>query len=47
MAFGISPTDPRVFVATAVVFGVVTCVAAIGPALRAALADPKGVLAAD
>ena len=47
MTFGISPTDPRVFVATALVFGVVTGVGSLVPALRAAFTDPRTVLAAD
>ena len=45
MLFGIAATDPRVFVATAVVFAVVTSCAALVPALRAALVDPRTVLA--
>jgi len=47
MTFGISPTDPRVFVVTALVFAVVTGVGALVPALRAAFTDPRTVLAAD
>jgi predicted permease len=47
MTFGISPTDPRVFVATALVFGAVTGVGALVPALRAAFTDPRTVLATD
>jgi len=47
MTFGVSATDPRVFVATAFVFVVVTGVGALVPALRAALTDPRTVLAAD
>ena len=47
MTFGISPTDPRVFVATALVFGVVTGIGALVPALRAAFTDPRTVLAAE
>jgi putative ABC transport system permease protein len=47
MTFGISPTDPRVFVATALVFAVVTGIGALVPALRAAFTDPRTALAAD
>jgi ABC-type antimicrobial peptide transport system permease subunit len=47
MTFGVSATDPRVFVATIFVFVVVTGVGALVPALRAALTDPRTVLAAD
>lgn len=47
MAFGISATDPRVFVATALVFGVATGAGALVPALRAALTDPRTVLASE
>ena len=47
MTFGISATDPRVFVATALVFGAVTAVGSLAPALRAALTDPRTVLAAE
>jgi hypothetical protein len=47
MTFGVSATDPRVFVVTALVFVVVTGVGALVPALRAALTDPRTVLAAD
>ena len=47
MTFGISPTDPRVFVATSLVFAVVTGLGALVPALRAAFTDPRTVLAAD
>jgi predicted permease len=47
MLFGIAATDPRVFVATAVVFAVMTSCAAPVPALRAALVDPRTVFAAD
>ena len=47
MAFGISPLDPRVFLATAAVFGVVTCAGALIPAVRAAFTDPRTVLASD
>jgi putative ABC transport system permease protein len=47
MTFGISAMDPRVFVATAVVFGVVTGLGALVPAFRAAFTDPRTVLAAD
>ena len=47
MMFGISPLDPRVLVATVVVFGVVTCVATLMPAVRAALTTTRAVLAAD
>ena len=47
MTFGISATDPRVFAATALVFGAVTAVGALVPALRAAFTDPRTVLAAD
>jgi predicted permease len=44
MLFGIAATDPRVFVATAIVFAVVTSCAALVPALRAAFVDPRTVL---
>jgi len=47
MTFGISATDPRVFVATALVFAAVTGVGALVPALRAAFTDPRTVLASD
>jgi predicted permease len=47
MTFGISPLDPLVFVASAIVFAFVTCSAALAPAFRAALTDPRTVLAAD
>ena len=47
MAFGISPTDLRVFVATALVFVAVTGLGAVVPALRAAFTDPRAVLAVD
>ena len=43
----VSPLDPVIFAATAVVFAVVTCTAALAPAVRAALTDPRTVLAAD
>ena len=45
MTFGISPLDPRVFVATAVVFASVTLLATSIPAVRAALTDPRKILA--
>jgi predicted permease len=45
MTFGISPLDPRVLVVTAVVFAAVTAVATLIPALRAALTDPRTILA--
>jgi predicted permease len=45
MTFGISPLDPRVFVATAVVFVAVTAVATLIPAIRAALIQPRIALA--
>ena len=47
MTFGISPTDPRVFAATALVFGAVTGIGVLVPALRAAFTDPRTVLAAE
>jgi hypothetical protein len=47
MTFGISAVDPRVFVATALVFAAVTGAGALVPALRAALVDPRTALAAD
>jgi len=45
MAFGISPLDPRVFAVSCIAFVLVTCLATIGPALRAAFTDPRGALA--
>jgi ABC-type antimicrobial peptide transport system permease subunit len=47
MTFGISPLDPRVLVGTAAVFAVVTTLATSIPAVRAALTDPRTILAAD
>lgn len=47
MLFGIAATDPRVFVGTAMVFGVTTSCAALVPALKAALVDPRTVIAAE
>jgi hypothetical protein len=47
MLFGIAATDARVFAATAVVFATVTAAAALVPALRAALVDPRTALAAE
>ena len=47
MTFGISPTDPRVLVATALLFGAVTGIAVVVPVLRAAFTDPRTVLAAE
>jgi predicted permease len=47
LAFGISPVDPRVFAATIVVFACVTCVAALLPAVKAAITDPRSVLASE
>jgi predicted permease len=45
LTFGISPLDPRVLAATAGVFGIVTCLGALIPALRAAFTEPRSVLA--
>jgi ABC-type antimicrobial peptide transport system permease subunit len=45
MAFGISPLDPRVFAVSCAAFVLVTCVATLVPALRAAFTDPRSVLA--
>jgi predicted permease len=45
MAFGISPIDPRVFAVSCAAFVLVTCVATLVPALRAAFTDPRSVLA--
>ena len=47
MTFGISPLDPRVLVGTAAVFAVVTTLATSIPAVRAALTDPRTIIAAD
>jgi ABC-type antimicrobial peptide transport system permease subunit len=46
MAFGISPLDPRIFAISCVAFVLVTCLATVLPALRAAFTDPRGALAA-
>ena len=45
MAFGLSPLDPRVFAVSCAAFVLVTCVATLVPALRAAFTDPRSVLA--
>jgi predicted permease len=45
MTFGISPLDPRVFAVSCAVFVVVTGVATLIPATRAAFTDPRSALA--
>ena len=47
MTFGISPLDPRVLIATMIVFAAVTFAASLIPALRAGHTDPRTVLASD
>jgi putative ABC transport system permease protein len=47
LAFGISPLDPRVLAVSGGVCLIVTCAAAVVPAARAALTNPRSVLASD
>jgi ABC-type lipoprotein release transport system permease subunit len=44
LLYDVEPTDPQTFAAVAIVLGITAFIAALGPALKAALVDPINAL---